>query len=228
MLKTKSGFTIVELLIVIVIIGILAAITVVAYQEITTQARNASMKFGVGQYINAIKTYSATHDKFPQPATSAEFSGACLGEGYTTGYCWHSEDINGNVTGNWTTQTWFISALREQSSTLPPLPVDIYLTEPDGDKMNVGAIYAFTGNMSPFWNTNFYDSFGVPHGDAFIQFVLRGLQGTFGQRGGCGPSEAYCFPQPKELTNWGLDVTTGIMVFEDGNPTTPSGWPYPL
>lgn len=228
MLKTKSGFTIIELLIVIVTIGILAAITVLAYQGITTRARNTSMTFGVSEYAKAIKTYYAIYDKFPQPPNSTDFSGSCMGEGYSTGYCWHSEDVNGNVTGNWTTASWFINALRVYNSALPPLPVDIYLTEADGDKMNVGALYAYTGNVSPFWNTNLYDSFGVPHSDAFIEYVLLGLQGTFGQNGGCGPAEAYCFPQPKELSGWGIDVTTGLILFEDGKTDTPSAWPYPL
>lgn len=40
MTKTKSGFTIIELLIVIVVIGILAAITIVAYNGIQGRARD--------------------------------------------------------------------------------------------------------------------------------------------------------------------------------------------
>lgn len=38
----QTGFTIVELLIVIVVIGILAAITVVAYNGVQEQARHSS------------------------------------------------------------------------------------------------------------------------------------------------------------------------------------------
>jgi prepilin-type N-terminal cleavage/methylation domain-containing protein len=41
--KQQSGFTIVELLIVIVVIAILAAITVVAYNGIQDRARNSSI-----------------------------------------------------------------------------------------------------------------------------------------------------------------------------------------
>ena len=41
---TRRGFTIVELLIVIVVIGILAAITIVAYGGITKQAIDATLK----------------------------------------------------------------------------------------------------------------------------------------------------------------------------------------
>lgn len=44
MKKTVSGFTVVELLIVIVVIGILAAITIVAYNGIQARAQNSSVQ----------------------------------------------------------------------------------------------------------------------------------------------------------------------------------------
>ena len=44
MLKNKSGFTIVELLIVIVVIAILAAITIVAYNGIQNRAMDTKIK----------------------------------------------------------------------------------------------------------------------------------------------------------------------------------------
>lgn len=42
--KSLRGFTIVELLIVVVVIAILAAITIVAYNGITNQAKEGSLK----------------------------------------------------------------------------------------------------------------------------------------------------------------------------------------
>jgi prepilin-type N-terminal cleavage/methylation domain-containing protein len=45
----QNGFTIVELLVVIVVIGILAAITIVSYNGITTKAKTAS----VTSYLNS-------------------------------------------------------------------------------------------------------------------------------------------------------------------------------
>jgi len=44
MFKNKNGFTIVELLIVIVVIGILAAITIVAYNGIQNRAQDTKIK----------------------------------------------------------------------------------------------------------------------------------------------------------------------------------------
>lgn len=43
-LKRTTGFTIVELLVVVVVIGILAAIVTVAYNGITNQARGSSLQ----------------------------------------------------------------------------------------------------------------------------------------------------------------------------------------
>lgn len=61
----SSGFTIVELLIVIVVIAILAAITVVAYNGITGQARQAAMRTATEQAVKQIEAYRVTNDVYP-------------------------------------------------------------------------------------------------------------------------------------------------------------------
>lgn len=50
----QKGFTIVELLIVIVVIGILAAITIVAYNGIQTRARDTKIKNDVALLVKAV------------------------------------------------------------------------------------------------------------------------------------------------------------------------------
>ena len=74
MLKSKSGFTIVELLIVIVVIAILAAITVVAYNGIQQRARDSAATQLVSQAGRKILAYQATNGTYPPDLTSAEIS----------------------------------------------------------------------------------------------------------------------------------------------------------
>lgn len=54
----RSGFTIVELLIVIVVIGILAAITIVAYNGVQARARDNVRKSDLAQLAKATKLYA--------------------------------------------------------------------------------------------------------------------------------------------------------------------------
>ena len=84
----KSGFTIVELLIVIVVIGILAAITIVSFNGVQTRAKTTSTINAAGVYVKAIKLLIAEGN------TDASFNGTsfaanCLGpiENYPAGTC---------------------------------------------------------------------------------------------------------------------------------------------
>lgn len=117
--KKQSGFTIVELLIVIVVIGILAAITVVAYNGIQTRARNNQTIAAVNAWAKAIKLYTA--DKGSVPGWSA-----CLGGPYgygsdgtgTSGYqCRQDNASSGiNIVGG------FNTAIAEYIGSSPPTP----------------------------------------------------------------------------------------------------------
>ena len=66
-----TGFTIVELLIVIVVIGILAAIVLVTYNAIAQRARIATLKGDLTQNYTALGAYQATNSVFPSAQSSA-------------------------------------------------------------------------------------------------------------------------------------------------------------
>lgn len=73
----QTGFTIVELLIVIVVIGILAAITIVAYNGIQAKARDTRRRNDVAQIVQAIHLYNVD---------VGDFAEAGCGNGIGTGY----------------------------------------------------------------------------------------------------------------------------------------------
>lgn len=62
-LAKQSGFTIVELLIVIVIIGILAAITVVAYNGVQTRAQETKIKTDIATLVKAVSAARQSEQK---------------------------------------------------------------------------------------------------------------------------------------------------------------------
>ncbi|AHB42070.1 hypothetical protein RAAC3_TM7C00001G0205 [Candidatus Saccharibacteria bacterium RAAC3_TM7_1] len=85
----KRGFTVVELLIVIVVIAILAAITIVAYNGIQARTRDSVRKQDLAQLAKATKLYAVDN---------GDYAEAGCGSG-GTGSGWLSVDYD--TTGAW-------------------------------------------------------------------------------------------------------------------------------
>ncbi len=76
--RNQPGFTIVELLIVIVVIGILAAISVVAYNGVQTRANNTSRHNEFLNWVEQYELYRAYNNTYPNMPDG----GYCLGTGF--------------------------------------------------------------------------------------------------------------------------------------------------
>jgi prepilin-type N-terminal cleavage/methylation domain-containing protein len=70
--STMRGFTIVELLIVIVVIGILAAIVIVAYQGVTQRAKAAQYQTDVTAIVKKGEIYNTMTNAYPLTAAGAD------------------------------------------------------------------------------------------------------------------------------------------------------------
>ena len=70
-MRAKSGFTLVEILIVVVILGILAAIVIPQFTDASTQARESSLVSDLQTMRSQIELYKIQH-KDAMPALAAE------------------------------------------------------------------------------------------------------------------------------------------------------------
>lgn len=83
MRNRRFGFTIVELLVVIVVIGLLASITIVVYNGIQIRARNSSRLTQANQVTKLIDAYRAINGRYPKVAAG----NYCVGTNFPNGKC---------------------------------------------------------------------------------------------------------------------------------------------
>jgi len=107
---THRGFTIVELLIVIVVIGILAAITIVAFNGVQKRAVTASMTADLSNASKSLKVYQVTNSGYPSAndcSASPAAGSICLKSSGSTTY---------QYTANSSPQSFCITATNGTSS----------------------------------------------------------------------------------------------------------------
>lgn len=93
MRKAISGFTIVEILIVITVIGILASIVIVSYSGSRNNAQNASRLAELKAWQKSFVQYKATNGVYPDVVDG----GYCLGTGFPSQKCRDYTTVGPNV-----------------------------------------------------------------------------------------------------------------------------------
>jgi prepilin-type N-terminal cleavage/methylation domain-containing protein len=137
----QHGFTIVELLIVIVVIGILAAITVVAYNGVQNNATNAKTTQALTAWIKTLSLYKADNGHWPT-------GWVCLGTGY--GYGLDNDPTTGTgqcrqtgATG-YTQNTAFDTSMKPYVNSTLPTPAFV-TARSDDTNWRRGLMYAYGG-----------------------------------------------------------------------------------
>lgn len=103
-LQYKKGFTIVELLIVIVVISILATISIVAYNGVQERARDSQRRGDVQAIVKALELYYIDNGRYPPGSGSTT-----INTGWST-----------TADGSWAN---LASLLRPYLATLPRDPI---------------------------------------------------------------------------------------------------------
>ena len=124
----QSGFTIVELLVVIVVIGVLAAITIVSYAGISQRAAVASLQSDLSNYSRKLEIYRVEHsDNYPDDPVTAGIPAGSY-SGYTK-----NNDVN--------PKTFTITATKSAAGG-----AIIYKVSNDSSPVAVVTSYATGGN----------------------------------------------------------------------------------
>lgn len=124
--QKQTGFTIVELLIVIVVIGILAAITIVAYNGVQSRARNTARESGLETIRKALELYYTDNGQYP----TSQSCGSTV------------------INGNWCTtadSSWdtFATRLKSGNNFIASVPRDPVSTPGQSPLTGAGYNYAY-------------------------------------------------------------------------------------
>jgi len=135
--KTRNAFTLIELLIVVAIIGILAAIAVPNFLNAQIRAKIAGAEADMRNLGTAIEQYRLDYGKAPRTFTEGCYTGACQGAQMS--------------------RAGRLAQLTSPVSYMSSIPVD---------KFNTRELESLSTeiNTYPYWEPKFADGFRTPAG----------------------------------------------------------------
>lgn len=141
--KQHAGFTLVEMLIVIVVIAILVVITAALYQNAQVQARDAQMTDAADKVADAIQLFANKEGHFPRG-----------GLGSTTAAAAGTECVDG--AGGWVTTGKYTCSVEDSLVNLGYLPAGYIASLPDnavypGQKQAV-MVYTYGSNAMVYYS----------------------------------------------------------------------------
>lgn len=169
------GFTVVEILIVVIVIAILGIIVILSYPGVQAKVRNVSMVAGVRQYRDAIEAHFVTNGAYPTPpggdTAAMEDRAGCLGEGYTDGVCLIEDVLEPPEVTN---KAWLDNTLKQLNPNLPTLPINVKWKSGSSD-LEAGAFYAYTKGIPEGVGYDvLLEIYGIDSATAIMAYYLEG------------------------------------------------------